>query len=110
MKLKKRMKFFIGILIMVVLGWGSAVIASDENTPFPLLIILFIPFLLFGFGQGVYIFLFVCVFSPSVRQDWKKLITHAAHLSVKTIKNGISSSSSSTESDDSCKQASVAAV
>ena len=83
-KLKKRLKLFIGVLIMVVLGWGSAVIASDENTPFGLLIVLFILFLLFGFGQGFYLFFFACVFNFSVRRDWKEMVFRAAHLSVKT--------------------------
>ena len=96
-KIKRRMKVFLGLLIMVVLGWGSAVIASDEDTPPGLHIFLFIPFLLFGFGQGFYLFFFTCVFSSSVRQDWKKMASRAAHLSVKTIKSGISSSSTDSE-------------
>ena len=95
------MKLFLGLLIMVVLGWGPGVIALDESTPFALRIVLFILYLLFGFGQGFYLFFFACVFKSSVRRDWKEMVSRAAHLSVK---RRIGSSTNSTESDVSTQE------
>ena len=74
-KLSRRMRLFLCLLIMAVIGWGFALVASDENVPTVVLFIAVVPFLLCGFGQGVFIFLFVCVFNSKVRQDWKTLAT-----------------------------------
>ena len=84
---------------MVVFGWGSGIIASDENAPFALVLALFILFLLFGYGQGFYLFFFACVFNSSVRRDWKEMVSRAAHLSVKTLKNTTGSSDVSTQAN-----------
>ena len=73
--LERKMKLFLCVLIMAVIGWGSALIASDENVPTIVFIISAIPFLLCGFGQGVFIFIFACVLNPKVRQDWRAMIT-----------------------------------
>lgn len=77
--MRRRTKLFLGILIMVVLGWGFAVMATIETLPTPVLIIAFVVYFICGYGQGVYLFLFVCVFSAGVRQDWKNTISHVVH-------------------------------
>lgn len=86
-KLKRKTKLFLCLLIMVVLGWGAAIIASDENTPTSILIIAFIVYLTCGFGQGMYLFLFVCVFSASVRKDWKNMASNVMHFSFSSTNN-----------------------
>ena len=106
-KLRRKIKLFLGLLIMAVLGWGPAVAATDENTPLSLLIVFYVLFLLFGSGQGFYLFFFACVFSSSVRRDWKEVVLCAVRLSVKTVKNRISSSTASTDTDVGTQAASV---
>ena len=90
-KLRRRTKVFIGLLIMVVLGWGFAVTATIENMPISVLIIIFVVFVICGYGQGVYLFLFACVFSANVRKDWKNMLSNVMHFPFKTITNQLSS-------------------
>lgn len=91
-KMRRRTKLFLGLLIMVVLGWGFAVTATIENMPISILIIVLVVFVICGYGQGVYLFLFVCVFSASVRKDWKDMLMHFS-FKTKPITNQLSSSS-----------------
>ena len=102
-KLRRRTKLFLCLLIMAVIGWGSALVASDENAPTVVFFITATPFLICGLGQGVFIFLFACVFNPKVRQDWRRMVLWVVKkqtlidqsLSVQTISVPIGSSSRS---------------
>ena len=73
-KLKRRMRLFLCLLIMATLGWGSALVASDDNVPSIVRLLTAIPYLVCSLGQGVFIFLFVCVFNSNVRKDWWRVI------------------------------------
>ena len=73
-KLKRRMRLFLCLLIMATLGWGSALVASDDNAPSIVRLLTAVPYLVCSLGQGVFIFLFVCVFNSKVRQDWWRVI------------------------------------
>ena len=83
-KLKRRMWLFLGLLILVVVGWGSALVSTQE-TPISVTIVVVILFFACGFGQGVYILLFACVFNSNVRRDWKSLASQFTKLSFSTI-------------------------
>ena len=80
-KLKRKAFLFFGLLIMVVLGWLSglvAVLAVGVHTS--MYVIAVLVYVVCGYGQGVYLFLFVGVFNRSVRQDWKRLFRSLLHL------------------------------
>ena len=83
-KMKRRTWLFLGLLILVVVGWGSALVSTQE-TPISVTIVVVILFFACGFGQGVYILLFACVFNSNVRRDWKSLASQVAQLSFSTI-------------------------
>ena len=83
-KMKRRTWLFLGLLILVVVGWGSALVSTQE-TPISVTVIVVILFFAGGFGQGVYILLFACVFNSNVRQDWKSLASQFAQLSFSII-------------------------
>ena len=71
----RKTNFFFGLLIMVALGWLSAVVAVlATGLHTSVFAITAAVYFVCGYGQGVYLFLFLGVFNRRVRQDWKTLL------------------------------------
>lgn len=72
-KQKRKLWLFLSLLIMVVVGWILALVATEE-THLAVTYVAAAGYILFSAGQGFYLFLFVGVFNPSIRQEWMKMV------------------------------------
>ena len=58
---------------MMVVGWILALVATEE-IHLAVTCVATTGYILFSAGQGFYLFLFVGVFNPGIRQEWMKII------------------------------------
>ena len=72
-KQKRKLWLFLSLLIMVVVGWALALVATEEIHS-AVTHAAAAGYILFSAGQGFYLFLFVGVFNPGIRREWMKII------------------------------------
>ena len=77
-KEKRKLWLLLSLFIMLVIGWSSALVAT-EKTNIVVAYLAVAGHILFSAGQGFYLFLLVGVFNPSIRQEWMKIIHCITH-------------------------------